>query len=57
MPLLGFGCSWWVIGGLVARGLVYHAWLGKVVAEAMLQDDEGLLPPDLLRWKPGQTTL
>ncbi|KAI3433842.1 hypothetical protein D9Q98_003645 [Chlorella vulgaris] len=26
--------SCWVIGGLGARGLVYHAWLGKLVAAA-----------------------
>ncbi len=43
--------NWWVIGGLGARGLVYHAWLGRLVAEAMTKDDEALLLPELLRWR------
>ena len=44
-------CSWWIVGGLGARGLVYHAWLGKLIAEAILQDSEDNLPSQLLRWK------
>ena len=49
--------NWWVIGGLGARGLVYHAWLGKLVAAAVwstCDDDdeqEELFPRELLRWK------
>ena len=31
--------------------MVYHAWLGKVVAGAAVAGDEGALPPELLRWK------
>eukprot|EP00884_Botryococcus_braunii_P015276 jgi/Botrbrau1/2431/Bobra.0395s0053.1 len=42
---------WWVVAGLGARGLVYHAWLGQLLAHAILEDDEALLPPELLRWK------
>lgn len=41
----------WVIGGLGSRGLLYHAWLGKVVAGGVLSDDEGVLSAELLRWK------
>jgi glycine/D-amino acid oxidase-like deaminating enzyme len=43
--------SCWVIGGLGARGLVYHAWLGKLVAAAVSSGSESGLPPELLRWK------
>lgn len=42
---------WWVIGGLGARGLVYHAWLGELVAKAVLNDSEDSFPKELLRWK------
>lgn len=45
------GGNWWFVGGLGARGLVYHAWLGKVLAEAALTGDEGALPEELLRWR------
>ena len=38
--------------GLAARGLVYHAWLGAVLAEAVVADDESMLAPELLRWQP-----
>ncbi|KAK9814738.1 hypothetical protein WJX72_010698 [[Myrmecia] bisecta] len=34
-----------------SRGLVYHAWAGRLVAQAVLADDESMLPPELLRWK------
>ena len=44
-------CSWWIVGGLGARGLVYHAWLGKLLAQAILEDSEDGLPCQLLRWK------
>lgn len=43
--------SCWVIGGLGARGLVYHAWLGRLVAAAVLAGSDASLPPELLRWK------
>ena len=42
---------WWVIGGLGARGLVYHAWLGELMAQAVLNDNEAHLPHELMRWK------
>jgi len=44
-------CRWWVVGGLGARGLVYHAWLGELVVQAVLSDSEAALPSQLLRWK------
>jgi glycine/D-amino acid oxidase-like deaminating enzyme len=40
-----------VVGGLGARGLVYHAWLGKLVAAAVAAGSDEALPPELLRWK------
>lgn len=41
----------WVVGGLGARGLVYHGWLGAWVARAVIAGDEGVLPPELLAWR------
>lgn len=36
----------WVIGGLGARGLLYHAMLAKLLATAILSDDASLLPTE-----------
>lgn len=44
-------CRWWIVGGLGARGLVYHAWLGQQLASAVLAADESCLCTELLRWK------
>ena len=41
----------WVVGGLGARGLVYHAWLGNAMAQAVLADDESLISEQLRRWQ------
>ena len=41
----------WVVGGLGARGLVYHAWLGSLMARAVLSGDEAVLPEQLRRWQ------
>lgn len=41
----------WVVGGLGARGLVYHAWLGKLMAQAVLSDDQSKIPEQLRRWQ------
>lgn len=46
-------CALWVVGGLGARGLVYHAWLAEKAARAIVNDDEALLPPVLRRWQKG----
>eukprot|EP00898_Chlorokybus_atmophyticus_P003870 jgi/Chlat1/4484/Chrsp29S04423 len=43
------GADAWVAVGLGARGLVHHAWLGEVVAAAVLARDESLLPVELRR--------
>lgn len=55
VPLAGRlheGRSWWLLAGLGARGLVYHAWLAQRVAAAVVHDDESpLLLPELQRWK------
>jgi len=39
------------VGGLGARGLVYHAWLGKLVAQAVVEGSDACLPTQLRRWK------
>lgn len=41
----------WLLVGLGARGLVYHAWLGKLTAAAVLSNSEEGLPPELLEWR------
>lgn len=60
LPLLGSvdhlldsnrDCKYWFFGGLGARGLLYHALLGKLMAQAVLRGDESLLPPELTSWK------
>jgi glycine/D-amino acid oxidase-like deaminating enzyme len=43
--------NWWVVGGLGARGLVYHGWLGKLVAAGMVAKSDEQLPEELRRWK------
>ena len=37
--------------GLGARGLVYHAWLGALVAQGVLDGSEQHIPAELLAWK------
>ncbi|CAN6459753.1 unnamed protein product [Victoria cruziana] len=44
-------CRYWLLGGLGARGLLYHAWLGKLMAKAVISCDENQLPPELTAWK------
>lgn len=41
----------WLLVGLGARGLVYHAWLGRLAATAVLEGSEHGLAPELLAWK------
>jgi hypothetical protein len=38
------------VGGLGARGLVYHGWLGKLVAEGMVEKSDEQVPKELKRW-------
>ncbi|KAL1363459.1 hypothetical protein AAHE18_03G150700 [Arachis hypogaea] len=44
-------CKYWLFGGLGARGLLYHGWLGNLMAHAVLSSDEGLIPLELTSWK------
>lgn len=46
----------WLVVGLGARGLVYHAWLGKIVAAAVLNQSESQVPSELLSWRQGINT-
>nr|GMD19429.1 uncharacterized protein LOC109160310 [Ipomoea batatas] len=60
LPLLGcvdelVGCKeagkLWLFTGLGSRGLLYHGWLGKVIAQAVLSGNEGFIPLELTSWK------
>ncbi|XP_057767122.1 uncharacterized protein LOC130987562 [Salvia miltiorrhiza] len=60
LPLLGCvdkyidgsrSCKYWLFTGLGARGLLYHAWLGKLLVRAVLSCNEDLLPVELTSWK------
>ena len=60
LPLLGCiddivgesqGCNHWLFAGLGARGLLYHGWLGKLMAQAVLACNEQLIPSELTLWK------
>lgn len=46
LPLMGkFGAKFWFITGLGSKGLLYHGWLGKHLARAVINDDESFIPP------------
>ncbi|KAL6534919.1 hypothetical protein OROGR_013594 [Orobanche gracilis] len=60
LPLLGsvdeyiegnHTCKYWLFTGLGARGLLFHGWLGKVLAQAVLSCDEDLIPREFTSWK------
>ncbi|XP_058180721.1 uncharacterized protein LOC131299121 isoform X6 [Rhododendron vialii] len=60
LPLLGclndlvggnHTCKYWLFGGLGSRGLLYHGWLGKLLAQAVLSCNEDLLPSELTSWR------
>lgn len=38
------GENLWYLTGLGSKGLLYHAWMGEQLAQAILNDDPGLLP-------------
>eukprot|EP00850_Spirogloea_muscicola_P004361 SM000018S03726 [mRNA] locus=s18:987117:990046:+ [translate_table: standard] len=46
--------SLWLAGGLGSRGLIYHAWLAKSIANAIVNDSENLLPIELCSWDRGK---
>ncbi|KAB2618770.1 hypothetical protein D8674_014695 [Pyrus ussuriensis x Pyrus communis] len=41
----------WLFGGLGSRGLLYHGWLGKLMAQAVLSCNEELFPHESTSWK------
>ncbi|XP_031257974.1 uncharacterized protein LOC116115999 [Pistacia vera] len=43
--------KFWLFGGLGSRGLLYHAWLGKLMAQAVLSSNEHIIPAELTAWK------
>ncbi|KAL6973913.1 hypothetical protein U1Q18_028098 [Sarracenia purpurea var. burkii] len=44
-------CKYWLFGGLGARGLLYHGWLGKLMAQAVVSCNENILPSELTSWR------
>ncbi|KAL7134557.1 hypothetical protein ABFS83_11G034800 [Erythranthe nasuta] len=48
---LGHSCKYWLFTGLGARGLLFHGWLGKLLARGVISCDEDLLPCELTSWK------
>ncbi|CAM6103033.1 unnamed protein product [Calypogeia fissa] len=42
--------KWWLLGGLGSRGLIHHAWLGEILAKAVILNNECLLPQELQQW-------
>ncbi|XP_062229995.1 uncharacterized protein LOC133927542 [Phragmites australis] len=60
LPLLGClnevmgersNCTFWLVGGLGARGLLYHGLVGKVTAKAVISCDEDVIPSEFTCWK------
>ncbi|CAJ2637523.1 unnamed protein product [Trifolium pratense] len=60
LPLLGCindfigrnrSCKYWLFGGLGSRGLLYHGWLGNLMAHAVLSCNEEVIPSELTSWK------
>ena len=41
----------WMLVGLGSRGLLYHAWLGRMLAECVMDGREERLPVELRAWK------
>ncbi|KAL7600569.1 hypothetical protein Lser_V15G23846 [Lactuca serriola] len=61
LPLLGriddfitqnHSSKFWLFSGLGSRGLLYHAWLGKLMAQAVISCDEGVIPQEFTSWRP-----
>lgn len=44
-------CKFWLFTGLGSRGLLYHGWLGKLMAQAVVSSNEDVLPTELTAWK------
>ncbi|OVA10405.1 FAD dependent oxidoreductase [Macleaya cordata] len=43
--------KYWLLGGLGSRGLLYHGWLGKLMAQAVVSCNEDVLPSELTSWR------
>ncbi|XP_071716441.1 uncharacterized protein [Rutidosis leptorrhynchoides] len=43
--------KFWIFSGLGSRGLLYHAWLGKLMAQAVISCNEDVIPSELTSWK------
>ncbi len=53
LPIVGRASdSTYFFTGLGSKGLLYHAWIGKRIARAMLTGDEKHFPPELLHRLP-----
>ncbi|XP_002441935.2 uncharacterized protein LOC8082768 isoform X1 [Sorghum bicolor] len=59
LPLLGClddllgkksNCTFWLVGGLGARGLLYHGLVGKLTAKAVISCDENIIPSEFTCW-------
>lgn len=44
-------CTFWLVGGLGARGLLYHGLVGKLTARAVISCDENSIPSEFTCWK------
>ncbi|KAJ1258291.1 hypothetical protein BS78_10G064200 [Paspalum vaginatum] len=44
-------CTFWLVGGLGARGLLYHGLVGKLTAKAAISCDESVIPSEFTSWK------
>ncbi|KAJ4816389.1 FAD-dependent oxidoreductase-like protein [Rhynchospora pubera] len=60
VPLLGClndligdrtNCMFWLVGGLGARGLLYHGLVGKLTSQAAISCDESVIPFEFIDWK------
>ena len=48
LPLIGrYGKNVWFITGLGSKGLLYHSYAGKVLAQAILANDSSMIPEPL----------
>nr|ACG47175.1 oxidoreductase [Zea mays] len=59
LPLLGClddllgnksNCTFWLVGGLGARGLLYHGLVGKLTAKAAISCNENIIPSEFTCW-------
>ncbi|XP_078163652.1 uncharacterized protein LOC144558683 isoform X1 [Carex rostrata] len=60
LPLLGClndligdrsDCMFWLVGGLGARGLLYHGLVGKLTSQAVISCEESVIPFEFIDWK------